>query len=175
MSEQWFSYSEFKFSREQIVWALEHLQMLRQGQWPPEHRETGYVGGKGKKRNTRATFENPASVASEIDWRLCQCNSDGLFLEMVYSQPDDKVFVMQHIAVAMGVSINEVETNIHKALHYCCGSRRRNRTYTQWKNHQKGISTNTIMAAAVFLDAADIPQDNRGLWDGKKFIYQKGG
>ncbi len=139
MNENWFSYGEFKFSREQIVWALEHLQMLREGQWPPEHKETGYIGGKDKTINRRATFENPAIIASEIDSRLVCCGLDGLLLELAYaSGEDDRIQIEQHIAFALGENINEIDRRVNRALKFLTGKRRKRRSYDQWRNHKGG-------------------------------------
>ena len=139
MTETYYKPGEIKFSRRQIEWLIPLLPLLRSGVYPRDPKETGYTQAPGKRQiKAKAGFIGAAEIAAELDTRLQSCNSDGLFLEMVYGQPDDKVFVMQHIAMALGVSINTVERDIHRALNYCCGHKRRNRTYSQWKNHQRG-------------------------------------
>lgn len=140
MTEPYYKAGEIKFSREQIVWLIPYLPILRNGSYPRGPTESGYTDAPVGKRQikARADFINPVEIAAELDWRIEQAKEDGLFLEMVYSQPDDKLLVMQHIASALNVDINKIERDIHRALNYVSGFRRRGRTYKQWKNHKGG-------------------------------------
>ncbi len=137
MTEAYYKPNEIKFSRSQIEWLIPLLPLLRSGVYPRDTKETGYTQAPGKRQiKAKAGFIIPAEIASELDWRLQQAGVDGLFLEMVYSQPDDRYFVMQHIASALRVDINAVERDIHRALHYISGFKRRPRTYREWRQHK---------------------------------------
>ncbi len=140
MTETYYKSGEIKFNQKQIEWLIPYLPLLRSGSFPRDPKDTGYYDTPVGKRQIKAKagFIGAAEIAAELDTRLQACNSDGLFLEMVYSQPDDKIFVTNHIAMALGVDVYQISRDIHRALNYCCGSRRKTRTYSQWKNHQKG-------------------------------------
>lgn len=129
-----------KWSGNQVKWLIPYLPLLRSGVYPRDPAESGYTDASVGKRQIRAKapFITAGEIAGELDFRLRQCKEDGLFLEMVYSQPDDTFFVMQHIASALGVEINTVEGNIHQALRYVCGRNRKRRSFNEWKNHKGG-------------------------------------
>ncbi len=135
---EYYKPNEIHFSREQIEWLIPLLPLLRNGVYPRDPKETGFYDTPVGKRQIKAKagFISAAEIAAELDFRLQMCNSDGLFLEMVYSQPDDKVFVMQHIASALKVDINIIDRDIERALRYISGYRRKSRSYYQWKNHK---------------------------------------
>ena len=127
-----------RWSAKQVKWLIPYLPLLRGGSYPRDPTESGYTESPLGRRQVKAkaSFIGAAEIASEIDWRLCQCGEDGLFLEMVYSQPEDIYFVMQHIASALKVDINTVERKVHQALRYICGKNRKSRSYQQWRNHK---------------------------------------
>ncbi len=140
MQDKYWPPNQIRFTREQIEWLISVLPLLRNGTYPRSPTETGvYDTPIGKRQvKAKAPFINAAEIAAELDARLTSCGCEGLFLEMVYSQPDDKLFVLQHIAATLKVDINRVDRDIERALRYCCGYRRKSRSYSQWKNHKGG-------------------------------------
>ncbi len=138
MNEPYYKPSDIFFRQEQVIWLIPYLPLLRSGTYPRNPAETGYTEAPINKRQVRAKagFVNAAEVAAELDWRIQQTGDDGLFLEMVYSQPDDKYFVMQHIAVALRIDVNQVDKDIHTALAYITGWKRKTRSYIQWRQHK---------------------------------------
>lgn len=137
--KDWYSYSGFKFSREQMKWALANIDTLRNGQWPPEHKESGYVGKSHKKQvSHEGNFVKAACIAAEIDLRLTKAGLDGLLLELLYiNEPSDEMFVIQHIAYALREDTEEVRKRIKNALTYVSGKERHKRSYSQWLRHLK--------------------------------------
>ena len=137
---EYYKPGEIRYSRQQIEWLIPYLPFLRSGSYPRDPAESGYTEASISKRQIKAKagFITGAEIAAELDWRISQCGIDGLFLEMSYSQPDDKMFVIQHIATALRVEVSQIERDIHRALNYISGFRRRTRTYSQWKNHKGG-------------------------------------
>lgn len=119
--KDWYSYGEFNFTRSQILWALEHLQILRDGSWPSQHIETGYTGGRGKKQSKRAPHENPGAIASEIDARLDKCGLDAILLEYVYTKPEDYPWQIQRIAKRLNIDYRTIEIRIDTARRYISG------------------------------------------------------
>jgi len=128
-----------KWSENQVKWLIPYLPLLRGGSYPRDPKETGFYDTPIGKRQikAKASFITASEIASELDFRLCQCREDGLFLEMVYSQPEDIYFVMQHISSALNVDVNTVERNVHTALRYVCGKNRKRRSYHQFRNHKR--------------------------------------
>lgn len=138
MTETYYKSGEIKFSRQQIEWLIPLLPLLRNGVYPRDPKETGvYDTPIGKRQvKAKAPFITASEIAAELDFRLCQAGEDGLFLEMVYSQPDDRYFILQHIATALGVDINWVDRDIERALKYVCGFKRKSRSYREFRNHK---------------------------------------
>jgi len=71
--DEFYTYGEFVFKREQILWALRNAELFKEGKWPPQNVETGYtdlIRRKGVKREP--SFVKPEIVIAEIDWRLEQ-------------------------------------------------------------------------------------------------------
>ena len=135
--KEFYSPSEITFKPEQVLWLIEHLDIIRKGDWPPEHKETGYVGGKGKSQSKRAPFENPAIICADLMCRLEGTGLDGVMLVLVYSQPDDKLWMEQYLSEALGIDINEIDRRIHQCLNYIKGYNQKKRTYKEFREHKK--------------------------------------
>jgi len=57
LEKEWYSYNNFRFTRSQVIWALQHFDLLKQGVWIPKQEESGYVGSsKGRRIKHEATF-----------------------------------------------------------------------------------------------------------------------
>ena len=140
IEKEWFSYAGFKFTKEQVKWAIAHIQLLREGQWPPSHKESGYTGNPiGKKqRSTQAPFINAASIAAELDLRIQRAGVDGLMLEFLYSlDPDDERFVIEHMAQCLNLERREVSQRIRNALYYVSGNKRKTDKYSRYISKSK--------------------------------------
>uniref|UniRef100_A0A6M3L374 Uncharacterized protein n=1 Tax=viral metagenome TaxID=1070528 RepID=A0A6M3L374_9ZZZZ len=87
-------------------------------------KETGYIGGKGKTRGHNASFETPKVIWAELQVRIARCNSDGYYMEQVYSS-EDYLAEMDRIARAFNMDINEVSARVERALKFCTGWCRR--------------------------------------------------
>jgi len=141
MSDIYFPPQEIVFSQEQIIWLLSVLPMLRSGAYPPEPSQSGYTDAPtGKKQiKPRAPFVIAAETAAELDSRLTQAGLDGLLLELVYGGDNqDRLFMIQHIAIALGTDIKDIDRRLEKVLKYISGWRRKERGFTQWKRHKRG-------------------------------------
>lgn len=69
MREFW-SPKDVDFSRECIEWLLSNYDLLKQGVWPPEHKETGYTGDSSSRLSDRVKFQSPIEMVVEIDMRM---------------------------------------------------------------------------------------------------------
>ena len=125
MTKDYYSPNEISFTRDQVLWLIKHLDILRDFTWPPEHRETGYIGGSTRIVR-RAPFDTPACILGELEERIEKCGLDGIMMEFVYSaSSEDKQALEQHIASALKLNIRTVDRKLKKALRYITGNCRR--------------------------------------------------
>ena len=76
----WYSPSSIKFSRPEILWVLEHIELIEKGIWPPDFKITGYTGRKRGRRFGPAYFEVPVTISAEVNRRLAVTGEDGKIL-----------------------------------------------------------------------------------------------
>lgn len=129
-----------KWTVEQVKWLLPHLHLLREGSYPKDPKETGYLDTPIGKRQVRsvAGFVTAADIYAELTDRIEATGIDGLLLELAYSNGEqDRIEIEQHIATALGEDINLIDNRISKALKFIAGKNRKRRTYYQWRNHKR--------------------------------------
>ena len=133
----WYAPSDIKFCRHQIIWLCSNLLLLLSGFWPPDHKETGYTGHKGKAPGG-AYFETPIQVAAELRVRLCQAGKDGQSLLLVYTvDKEERYQVMADIARERGMDINRLADRIETAMKYVSGRWRKRMSLSAWKKQRK--------------------------------------
>ena len=148
MTEEWYSYGMFRFTREQVAWILSYKDYIREtGDWPPMPDEfmTDAFVKEGKKRGewikvlrkkstfidapitkrqimNRAYFANPMTILAEIGTRLLKTGKDGRDL---YRQ------------IKNGVEDYEMLVeDAQDALDYISGWVRRSQIYREWKRQR---------------------------------------
>ena len=124
MLEAWYSPREIFFTREQMLWLLEHLPELETGNWPVNPQGSGYVDLPLKKSGRQqAYFETPCQFAAEVSWRLDKTGEDG---KILYWQ------------VQSGVTEYELlEHEAKEALNYMSGWRRRQTSYSRFNTNRR--------------------------------------
>ena len=120
--KDWYSPGEIRYTRGQMLWGILHLSLLEIGDWPPDHKVTGYTGSQGS-RNTKTKFLPAALFYAEITERLKTTGEAG---EALVDE------VQSGITEYEGLS-----RPAKRALNYVSGWRRRKQTYSQWKALQK--------------------------------------
>lgn len=133
MTEIWWAPREIVFSQEQIVWLLQHLPSLDEGQWPPE------PGGYDEVRTNKpdwwkgAPFEKPCEFGAEVRHRLEATGDDGLLVELhiVYESSLD------HLARLKGLDEHQAARRIDRALRYMRGWSRKDKTYREWRGKRR--------------------------------------
>jgi len=134
--KEWYSqYSVESFSKAQVKWLIPLLPMIRDGDYPPNPKETGYVdqGIKSRVIKPGARFELPAGIAAELDIRIQRAGVDGLMLEFLYAfDPADELFIIEHIAQCLNLERNEVCQRIRNALYFVSGADRKVGSYSQY-------------------------------------------
>lgn len=120
MSEEWYSYKDFVFNRQQVYWALQNLSLLRDGEWPKQEIATGYTESPitATRLNDEGNFVKPAIIASEIDVRLKSCGIAGELL-LTEAKYDTNIFYLSSTS--------------RLALNYCSGWKRRKQTFSEFK------------------------------------------
>lgn len=138
MVEVWFSFGEIKFTTPQILWLIENLETLKEGNWPTEPRETGYVGGSGNaNQQYHAEFENPSMMAAEIDVRLDACDQDGYRDGTLTRRVVADRWDIWSLAILMRIDHRQLQNRINRALRYISGRRRRPYTYHDFCHHRR--------------------------------------
>ena len=138
MTDAWYSYAGFKFTKDQIKWAIANLDTLRNGVWPSAHKESGYVGeARSKQVSHEGNFVKAAGIYAELSHRIESAGvkgdriHDGLLLEQLYcTESDDEIAVIQHLALAHGITIEEVVQRIRNALYFISGVDRKVSKYS---------------------------------------------
>ncbi len=126
---EWYAPNEIRYWPEHVEWAITNLNMLEQGFWPPNPRETGYTDVQGPKHGHGAYFEIPICLAAEITARLDMCNTDGKLARQCLADGWDE----QALAELMHVDQYRIHTRVRRVVLYCSGQRRRRITFNEFK------------------------------------------
>ncbi len=134
LSSDWFGYATFRFTKEQVVWAIQHLKELEVGEWPKEPSESGYTNGlPGVSRVRReGAFVKPAIIYAELTARLERTGVDG------------KLLVAE---LQGGKRYEELAYESHQSLNYCSGWRRKVTLYQDWFRLRRWRSRNRSSVA----------------------------
>ncbi len=147
MPNDWYSPSaiEKAYSQAMVKWLIPILPVLRDGLYPPNPKESGYVDPASKQHrvNAKASFQKAADIAAELDKRITNAGADGLILEFYYSADDaDLKFRAEHIATALNVSVQEISQRIRDALYFVSGQNRKAGSYQAYiensRQHGRG-------------------------------------
>jgi hypothetical protein len=126
-----YSPRDIRFNREQTIWLITWLDVIGDGHWPPDPKETGYVdvpGGSSHSHSHRSPFETSAQIYAEVTTRLEQTGDAGVTL----------VWEVQH-----GLEVYELlSPPAKRALNYISGWRRRRQSFSQWCYDQRKKSEN---------------------------------
>ena len=120
--KDWYSPGEIRFQREEMIWLISWLDLLSEGNWPPEGKDTGYTGYQ-KSKVHKAPFETPAGYAAEVKSRLKTMGEAG---EALVDEIQGGIMDYEGLCGPA-----------QRALNYISGWRRRKETYSQWKATRK--------------------------------------
>jgi len=142
--ERWYSYVVFRFTLEQIFWALQNKISFYNGEWPPcigefitdeydkQQKEwvevikqaSTYTEAPIGKRQIKceAYFAKPATIIAEIDKRLETTREAGEAL-------------LDEINAGI-TDIDSLSRPARRALNYISGWRRRRQSYSEWKKQR---------------------------------------
>ncbi len=140
MTEQkdFYSLGEIRFTRPQVIFLLRNFELLLDGVWPSDHKESGYTGGKGKHGH-KAPFENPELIMADLVTRLDSVGRDALPLLIAYSKDlEQQYYIRDFLARCLRIDVIELDKRIDNALRYISGKWMRKRSYQQFCQHKKG-------------------------------------
>ena len=141
MRDKYWSPKQISFTKPQVKWLISFLPLLRNGEYLPDPRESGYTdqGIKSRQFKPGAKWETAAGIAAEIDTRIQRAGADGLMMEFLYAfEPEDENFIIEHMAQALNIGRKEVAQRIRNALYYVSGADRKRTSYTRYvqDNHR---------------------------------------
>lgn len=119
MIDIWWPPNEIFYKKEQVVWLLENLLLLREGFYPPDSRSCEVSVRRGA-----TPFLMAALIAAELDYRINMCGDDGqmLLAQYTYMITDAEIeFKFKHLR---GMPYNR-ERRISSALSFCSGNKRK--------------------------------------------------
>lgn len=121
--KEFYTPSEIRFCRPQVLWLIENLGVLRTGIWPPNPQGTSYTDAtiRGHKR-FNAYFETPIQIESEVQIRL---ENTGLSGKLLVSE------------INQGIGLEGLSIESRSALNYISGWRRRRLSFVDWKRQRR--------------------------------------
>lgn len=122
------------FNRDGIIFVLQHLKELRQGERVERH--TSYLERPlvTRSRSLHAPFEDPCLVAAEVTNRLDVCGPDGFFCKVYFALEET-----QHsIGRVFNLPDHEVDRGIRSALAYVSFKWPKNEDYGTFRRKRVG-------------------------------------
>ncbi len=112
-TENWWRPRDIHYTKIQILWLIENLELLTDGVWPPECVDTGYEG-MDSTYGYHASFDDVICVSAELTSRLKSTGKDGKLL----------------VSQTTGNQVRCQEAN--DALRYIVGEGRKRTPYSEW-------------------------------------------
>ena len=133
---EWYSPVSIRFTREQMIWLIENLELLEEGIFPCDPKDTGYTETPNVQtsRSHRARFETPAQYCAEVTARMYPKDKNGKIIDRkLHEASDVLVWEVQH-----GLSDYELlSPQAKRALNYISGWSRRETPFSKWCYQQK--------------------------------------
>jgi len=115
----WFSYGEIRFCPYQVLFILEHSEILRDGNWPSNPDGSIYTDPNIRTGfRDEAYYCKPEEILGEVESRLKTTGSAG---EALVDE------------VRQGLNIDQLSRPAYKALMYVKGWRRKRTNFAQWQ------------------------------------------
>lgn len=131
MKEEFYKPSEIKYNSAQVKWLLRNV--LFRDNWPSDHKETGYSGGKGHTVGHHANFETTRMIIGELSARLRMCGKAGLYLEYItIIDYEDSNYLIDRLSFYNGSTPREIAYLLNMAMRYCCGKKRKQVTFEKF-------------------------------------------
>ncbi len=132
--EDWWAPGEVIPTVSQLeMFVLPSIDELRNGDWPPDPRPTGYADYRKTRTNKQAHFIHAAELAAEVDERMDRI-TDSIALILYYTAG----WELHKIAKALHY-YDELDLwhEMRLMLKYVAGRKRKATTYPRWKAIRK--------------------------------------
>ena len=134
MAKDWYSPHaiESRYSKPMIKWLIPYMNLLEEGIYPRNPKDTGYTEPtiKGKITSVKAPFQRAVDIHAELSGRIERAGFDGLMMEFLYAfESANELFVLEHIAQCLNLEVNEVSRRIRNALYFVSGADRKAGSY----------------------------------------------
>ncbi len=135
--KDWYSPRDIYFEdRDQIIWLLEILPTLREGRWPPQ--PSSYLPANvSTQRSSKAHFETPIQIESELTRRLEAACQDGAIVLMMYCFKETPESLSKYFRC----SYEEVNRRAESVLNFIMGFNfYHGKQYRRRDNHKEGTN-----------------------------------
>jgi hypothetical protein len=127
---EWFPIVSLRFCRLQMIFLIQHIAILRQGEYPPCPDPSNYVRVSMGQINFHAPYEQNVQIASEVDSRLDKLPGiTRKLLETEIEYYDD---------------MSDWSSYSRQAINYVSGWRRRRTSFIDFKKQDKRKSRMTL-------------------------------
>lgn len=125
------------FNKEAIIFVLQHIKELRQGEHIEQH--LSYLERPLATRGGglyHASFENPCLLAGEVANRLAKCGRDGFFVKVYYCLEESE----ETIARAFSLPVEEIRNEIISALAYVSNKWPKTEPYQRFRSRRTSLA-----------------------------------
>jgi hypothetical protein len=154
-TKEWYKPAYIHYDYYQCIWLLLYAGMMKEGKYPPEGRESGYVGGS-KAVSQAAPYERVCQIIAEVGTRLAQCGTDREYAEHFYTDN----WSLEQIANHYSKDVRFVSGKIISVMKYvgsgpcqrwmdckwcpkrdtCHKKKRKGITYQDWTGHRREMA-----------------------------------
>jgi len=125
--KSWFHYGEIRFCPFQVLWIIEHSDILLSGDWPPNPEGSGYIDPKIKTGYaSEGYYTKPVGILGEVNYRLKRAGVNGKLLRA---------------EILAGLDLSDESRS---ALMYVKGWRRKTISYQRWERQRRYRSNLSI-------------------------------
>jgi len=126
----WFEPGEIRlFCFTQVIWLIEHLELLQSGRWPHDLDAGSYIDpGVRVQPKGKAPFITPADFYLEIERRLTACGLDGYLVKAIYCWKETE----ETMAKYYRIPVQDVGFRVGLVLNYIRGPKFRGGRYRRY-------------------------------------------
>lgn len=130
--KEWYAPWEITFHSKHMLFLIKHLELLREGVYPPDPYHSGYTDTpmpkKRKGKSSRAYFETPCQLAAEVERRLENSGLDGLLPQLLYTYNWSEEILAKYYRIP----VEEVKHRAEAVLWHISGWNYKARPYRRW-------------------------------------------
>lgn len=120
--KEWYHYGEVRWCIHQVVWLLQHKEILQSGKWPQDPYSSSDSNLSQHSVKTEASFVKPELVIAELEARLKRVGPQA---ELLITQIED------------GRTLTNLSPGARAILIYVSGFRRKDMSYNQWQRQKR--------------------------------------